>query len=338
MAPLAETGPNSAAPAKARSWLRVALLGLLGMGALFALILFAYELALARVPQHRAALERLVRAQTGLDVRFTELGLRWGWYGPEAVFHHVELDEPGSAEALLRAPELVVGFDVWRTLRSGHPEAGRIELIAPEIDFRSRSSRPTVGLAIAGGALANCGATGAIDSPASVVARVHDARATGAGPAAAGDRMPPAAVNGAPTSRCAGNTSVALTGSASALESSALGRVAVLQRWRGGRIDIEGGTVRLPARSGANPLSVQIRRATLRRSDDAWNVAGLLFLPDRVGRSARITMDVRGDLRQASALSGSLRIEAKRLLFPGSRDFLAGLPEVARFLPRGGHG
>ncbi len=127
-------------------------------------------------------------------------------------------------------------------------------------------------------------------------------------------------------------------GFAASLESATLGRVAVLQRWRGGRIDIEGGTVRLPATSGANPLSVQIRRATLRRTDDEWNVAGLLYLPDRVGRSARVTMDVRGDLSQVSALSGSLRVEARRLLFPGSRDFLAGLPEIARFLPRGGHG
>src|ERR1700733_9537966 len=79
--------------------------------ALSALILFAYELALAQVPEHRAALERLVQAQTGLDVRFAELGLRWGWYGPEAVFRDVELDEPGTTESLLRAPELVVGFD-----------------------------------------------------------------------------------------------------------------------------------------------------------------------------------------------------------------------------------
>jgi uncharacterized protein YhdP len=284
MAPLVETTPNSAAPAKARSWLRVALLGALGVGAVFALLLFAYELALSRVPQHRAALERLVRAQTGLDVRFTELGLRWGWYGPEAVFRHVELDEPGSSEALLRAPELVVGFDAWRTLRSGHPEAGRIELMAPEIDFSSRSSRPGVGFGSAGA------------------------------PVAAG------------------------SGPSTALESLALGRLAVLQRWRGGRIDIEGGTVRLPATSGASPMSVQIRRATLRRSDDEWNMAGLLFLPDRVGRSARVTMDVKGDLNKASALSGTLRVEAKRLLFPGSRDFLVPLPAIARHLPRGGHG
>jgi len=31
-------------------------------------------------------------------------------------------------------------------------------------------------------------------------------------------------------------------------------------------------------------------------------------------------------------------VEARRLLFPGSRDFLATLPDIARFLPRGGNG
>ena len=284
---------------RVQRWLRVALLGALGVSAVFALILFAYELARARVPQHRAALERLVRAQTGLDVRFTELGLRWGWYGPEAVFRHVELDEPGKSEALLRAPELVVGFDAWRTLRSGHPEAGRIELIAPEID-------------LSGGGFFNGAGRHAVSTDI----------ALGVVPRAADAAVQPSANRVASTA-----------------ESSALGRVAVLQRWRGGRIDIEGGTVRLPGASdGATPPSVQIRRATLRRSDDEWNVAGLVFLPDRVGRSARVMLRVQGDLNRVSNLNGSLRVEARRLLFPGSRDFLATLPDIARFLPRGGNG
>jgi uncharacterized protein YhdP len=325
MAPVAETNPNSAAPAPARSWLRIALLGALGVGAVFALIFFAYELAVTRVPQHRAALERLVRAQTGLDVRFTELGLRWGWYGPEAVFRHVELDEPGSSEALLRAPELVVGFDAWRTLRSGHPEAGRIELIAPEIDFSSRSLRPGVGLRGSGQPAAT---TSCVDVAVSAHRSVAGAAAT----------VQTVGAGGSHTPDCVAADAAVRNTSRAALESSVLGRMAVLQRWRGGRIDIEGGTVRLPAGSSAAPLSVQIRRATLRRSDDEWNMAGLLFLPDRVGRSARVTMDVRGDLNKAPTLSGSLRVEAKRLLFPGSRDFLASLPDVARYLPRGGHG
>jgi uncharacterized protein YhdP len=272
--------PTKSAPLS-QGWLRAALLGTVGVAVVLMLILFAYELARARIPQHRAALEHLVRVQTGLDVRFTELGLRWGWYGPEAVFRQVELDEPGSAEALLRAPELVVGFDAWRTLRSGHPEAGRIELIAPEIDFSAVGGRRRVGVA---------------------------AQAAGA-TSASGD-------------------------------SWAIGRVAVLQRWRGGRIDIEGGTLRLPHAGGSPNLfnNLQIRRASLRRSDDEWSVAGLVFLPDRVGRSARITLSVTGDLGKPAQLHGSLRVEARRLLFPGCRDFLAGLPDVARYLPRGGNG
>src|SRR5712671_854673 len=279
MAQSFEAEPAKAVGAKAlpASWTRVAALALVSAATLFAAVLLAYELARARVPQHRAALEHLVRAQTGLDVRFSELGLRWGWYGPEAVFRHVELDEPGSAEALLRAPELVVGFDAWRTLRSGHPEAGRIELIAPEIDFSGVGGR-----------------RGA--QRAGVIAASAD--------------------------------------------SSAIGRVAVLQRWRGGRIDIEGGTLRLPPAAGSANLFnyVQIRRASLRRSDDEWSVAGLVFLPDRVGRSARITLSVTGDLGKPAELRGTLRVEARRLLFPGCRDFLAGLPGLARYLPRGGNG
>jgi hypothetical protein len=76
-----------------------------------------------------------VRAETGLDLRFEELSLRWGWYGPEAVFSHVELGEPGRANALLRAPELSVAFDAWRTVQSGRLQAGRITLVAPDIEL-----------------------------------------------------------------------------------------------------------------------------------------------------------------------------------------------------------
>ena len=128
---------------------RVAALVAAGVVAFFGIVLLAYELAVARVPQHRAALERLVRAQTGLDIRFDELGLRWGWYGPEAVFRRVELGEPRRSAVLLRAPELVVGFDVWQTLRSGQLEAARITLVAADIDLSRSAAR-------AGSAAAAC--------------------------------------------------------------------------------------------------------------------------------------------------------------------------------------
>src|SRR5579859_5944522 len=141
MAPEAKSAPTTAA--LSRSGVRAALVGACIVGGFLGLILFAYELALARIPQHRAALESIVRAQTGLDIRFSELGLRWGWYGPEAVFTRVELGEPGQWASVLRAAELVVGFDAWQTLRTGQPQAGRIELISPDIDVARALYRGT---------------------------------------------------------------------------------------------------------------------------------------------------------------------------------------------------
>jgi uncharacterized protein YhdP len=123
--------------------LRVALAAA-GVAALLgALALCAGALAALQVPQHRAALEALVRAETGLDLRFGELGLRWGWYGPEAVFRRVEVGEPGAGGVQLGAPELVAGFDVLRMLRSGALEVGRITLVEPDIDLARAASAPT---------------------------------------------------------------------------------------------------------------------------------------------------------------------------------------------------
>jgi uncharacterized protein YhdP len=116
-------------------------LGIGGVLTLAALLLVAYELATARVPQHRAALEKLIRHQTGLEVRFRSLAVRWGWYGPEAVFQDVELGEPDQRIVWLRAPRLAVGLDAWRMVRSGHLEAGRISLESPDIDLAGTTRR-----------------------------------------------------------------------------------------------------------------------------------------------------------------------------------------------------
>ena len=134
--------PAAALPAGARraagsvaAQLRFALLALGVAVALLTVLLIAYELAAARVPQHRAALEELLRRQTGLEIRFNSLAVRWGWYGPEALFQEVELGEPSGHGLLLRAPRLIVGLDAWRMVRSGHLEARRITLEAPTIDL-----------------------------------------------------------------------------------------------------------------------------------------------------------------------------------------------------------
>src|SRR5688572_20035507 len=106
----AATTPPEPGP---RPWLRAGLMLLVSVAGLVGLVVLTYQLTLARVPQQRSALERLARAQTGLDVRFGELNLRWGWYGPEAVFRRVELGDPDRPRVLVRAPELVVAFDAW---------------------------------------------------------------------------------------------------------------------------------------------------------------------------------------------------------------------------------
>ncbi len=108
----------------AAGWLLVSVAALLG----------AYTMALARLPQQRAAIESLVRAQTGYDLRFGRLAVRLGFYGPEAQFTDVEMWRPGGERRLLQAAELVVRFETWRLLRSGSLRPGRIVLIGAHID------------------------------------------------------------------------------------------------------------------------------------------------------------------------------------------------------------
>jgi uncharacterized protein YhdP len=272
----AESEPSPPATPQVPAWqgLRAAALIVAGVVAFFGVVLLAYELAVARVPQHRAALERLVHAQTGLDVRFDELGLRWGWYGPEAVFRRVELGEPGRSTVLLRAPELTVGFDLWQTLRTGQLEAGRIALVAADIDLAGAGSPPS-------------------------------------GPVF---RTRPSAVPVAD-------------------------RIQILKGWRGGRVDLDGGTLRLPDPGGSgSPLILQIRRASLRHVASEWSGYGLVFLPERLGRTARLVMRLEGNLEQPASLSGTVRFEGRRLAMSGWRELLGTIPEAERYLPRVGAG
>jgi uncharacterized protein YhdP len=248
-----------------RPWLRTAAIGAVVVALGVGTLLTAWQVALARVPKHRATLERLVRAHTGLDVRFNELGLRWGWYGPEAVFRNVELGEPGEAASLLRAPELTVGFDAWRTMQTGQLRAGRVTLVAPEIDF------------------------------------VRPAR--------------PSARRGRPS----GNEFVR-----------------ALRGWQGGRIDVESAAVRMPFGEGA--LTLRIPRGTLRRSEDVWSASMQMMLPDRLGRTARLALQLEGDPGSVDSLSGRVRFEGERLAFAGWRDLLSPRMPLARHVPARGSG
>ncbi|MGO9803082.1 MAG: YhdP family protein [Steroidobacteraceae bacterium] len=259
-------GARPLTPRTRRMALRVTLMTLAGALLLAALALFAYALAAARVPQHRAALENLLRAEAGLDVRFNDLVLHWGWYGPEVVFRGVALGEPGEPRSLLRASRLVVGVDLWHMLRSGELQIGRITLIDPDIDLTH--------------------------APLGRAAR-------GAG-----------ASTGAP-----------------------LSPMRLLARWRGVRIDVQGGTLRA-ALSGA-PLAVGIRSIQLRRSGAQWSAEALLTLPPALGATAEVSL--RGVAALPEELSGTLSIKGQRLELAGWRALLGATPG-AELLPSAGSG
>ena len=285
VAPEPRVSESAAAP-----WLRIALLSFVALATLAGIAAFSYQLALARVPEHRATLERLVRARTGLDVKFNELGVRWGWYGPEAVFRRVELGEPGNPTVLLRTSELVVGFDAWRTIQSGQLEAGRITFVAPEIDL-TRSRPRAAGVAADGGARHVFGKPGEKTTNASM------------------DLL------------------------------TAVGRAQWLKRWPRGRVDIESGTLRMQAPNGsADTLALQIKHASLRRVDDVWNASAQIFLPERLGRTARATLRLKGNADNAASLEGAISLEGRRLAFTAWRDVLQDRLSAAQFIPSAGGG
>jgi uncharacterized protein YhdP len=272
----------------ARRWVRNFIIVGIVLASFASALAIAYELALARVPKHRAAMENLVRAQTGLDIRFNELALRWGWYGPEAVFRRVELGEPGRSNVLLRAPQLIVAINAWQTARSGRLVAGRITLISPDIDLERLTRAPRTD-------------------------------------AAPSRPAPEGSVPGLPPSR-------------PAIEGLQV-RSKILDRWKGGVIDLQGGTIRLPDPTNtASALTLQIRRAALRRADSEWSGHALVFLPERLGRTARVVMQLKGDINALDTLSGGIRFEGVRLSFSSWRGVLADVPKLASNLPLSGAG
>ncbi|HUL47165.1 MAG TPA: DUF3971 domain-containing protein [Steroidobacteraceae bacterium] len=261
--------PELSAPAaaRARTLLRVLLITLAGAALLATVILFTYALAAARVPEHRATLETLVHAETGLDVRFSELRLRWGWYGPEAVFQSIELHEPGAARALLAAPQLVLGVDLWRMLRSGDLAISRVTLVDPNIDL----------------------------TPGPSVRAAHSAH--------------------------------------SALTVAPASPTRLLARWRGTRIDIQGGTLR--ADLAGVPLDAGIRRIELRRAGAEWTADALLALPEALGTTFEAALRLHGDGAQAADLTGTLTLSSHRLQLSGWGPLLKSAP-LAQYLPAAG--
>ena len=107
---------------------------------------------------------------------------------------------------------------------------------------------------------------------------------------------------------------------------------AVLNGWRGGRIDAEGLRLHLP-----RGFTIQIPHADLRRRGDAWSAQARLVLPPELGQHATLGLSLTGDITRRGTLSGTFAVNGARLSFAGWQRL--GLPELpARYLPRGGSG
>jgi hypothetical protein len=292
--PQQEPAPAPAPAGPARSRHGALLAGLAGL-ALLAL-LTTWTAALARVPQQRAAVERLLRAQTGLDVRYGRLAVRLGFYGPEAEFGNVEMRRPGSDSPLLRAPRMVARFESWRLLRGGQLRPGRVIVSGAELDLRQ---------------LLELRRAGALDGAA------NRRRAASTARAAAGAR------GAAPDASLAEGAALQ---DAAALEDLEARLPRLLAGIPEGSLDFEAVTLLWSAGSGGvEPLQLRAPRLYASRRVDGAQLSGTLLLPARLGR----TLFVAAQLRDAGAahggLQGRIRMSGRGLVLAQWRD-LGALP------------
>ena len=97
------------------------------------LLLGAFQLMVARVPEYRVQLQDWVGERAGLVIEFRKLSARLRIYGPELVFNDAIVRTPDRTRVLATARRGSVGFDLWTCLKSGRLTAGRFSLDAPQI-------------------------------------------------------------------------------------------------------------------------------------------------------------------------------------------------------------
>ncbi len=110
--------------------------------ALLVLLLIAFRIAIARVPEYRVQLQDFLSEKTHLSVEFSDLRARLRLYGPELAFTDVTVRTPDRTRVLATARAGSVAFDVWNSLRSGRLTAGRFTLDSPQLGLiRTRDGR-----------------------------------------------------------------------------------------------------------------------------------------------------------------------------------------------------
>ena len=95
---------------------------------LAAIAIGGFRIWLENSPDLPAEIVLKVEKITGLRFAFAHLDARLGLGGPEFVFRSARITVPGQSTDLITARSGRVGFDVWRSLRTGRLAAGRLVL------------------------------------------------------------------------------------------------------------------------------------------------------------------------------------------------------------------
>src|SRR5256886_16670518 len=91
-------------------------------------------------------------------------------------------------------------------------------------------------------------------------------------------------------------------------------------RWRDGRIDIQGGTLRWPLSGAPLPLTLSVTHAQLRHRASAWTADALVLLPASLGASVHLALAVTGDPARPAGSSGTLSFAGRMLTVAGWRE------------------
>lgn len=122
--------------------LKYCLVTLATLAVVVGLLIGAFQIAVARVPQYRVQLQGWVSEKTGLAIEFRKLGARLRLYGPELVFDDAVVRTPDRTRVLATARRGSVGFDLWTSIAARRLTAGRFTLDSPEIGLiRTREGR-----------------------------------------------------------------------------------------------------------------------------------------------------------------------------------------------------
>lgn len=101
---------------------------------LSALTVAALRVAFDRLPGYQREVAAKVKALTGLELRFSRLDARLGWYGPEIFFENAAVLGPDGHTVLISASAGRVTFSLLRSAWNRRVEVGRVTLDQPRLN------------------------------------------------------------------------------------------------------------------------------------------------------------------------------------------------------------